>query len=104
MNDRRRPDEHHIVPWTTYLAIFLALIVLTVLTVAAAGADFGGLNTAIALSIAAAKATLVVLFFMHMKYSNRLTALMLGTALAMLAILMLFTFSDYFSRPWPIAG
>jgi cytochrome c oxidase subunit 4 len=97
-------QEHHVVSWRIYLVIFGALLVLTVLTVVAAGIDFGALNTLIAMAIAVTKATLVVLFFMHVKYSNKLTALMLSTALLMLALLILFTFSDYFSRPWPIAG
>jgi cytochrome c oxidase subunit 4 len=74
----------------------------TVLTVAASGHDFGALNTPIALGIAATKATLVVLYFMHVRYSPRLVALMVSAGLAFLALLILFTMSDYVSRPWPI--
>jgi cytochrome c oxidase subunit 4 len=93
---------HHVVSWRVYLAVFLALCAFTVLTVWVAGHDFGALNTPIALAIAAAKATLVVLYFMHVRYASRLTTLMLATGLAFLALLMLLTASDYISRPWPI--
>ena len=92
---------HHVVSWRVYLVIFLALAVLTV-TVQAAGRDFGPFNTVIALGIAAVKATLVILFFMHVRYSPRLTTLVLFSGFVFLAILILITFADYLSRPWPI--
>ncbi len=93
---------HHVVPVKVYLAVFLALCVFTVLTVSAAGRDFGTLNTPIALVIAITKATLVVLYFMHVRYSPRLVTLMIGTGVVFLMLLILFTMSDYVSRPWPI--
>jgi cytochrome c oxidase subunit IV len=93
---------HHVVSWRIYVVIFLALAVLTVVTVQAAGRDFGVLNTVIALGIAAVKATLVMLFFMHVRYSPRLTTLVLFSGFVFLGILILFTVSDYISRPWPI--
>ena len=68
---------HHVVSWRVYVVIFLALAVLTVVTVQAAGHDFGPFNTVVALGIAAVKATLVMLFFMHVRYSPRLTTLVL---------------------------
>jgi len=92
----------HVVPVKVYLGVFLALCVGTVLTVEAAGHDFGALNTPIALGIAVVKATLVVLYFMHVRYSPRLVTLMLLSGVAFLALLVLFTLSDYVSRPWPI--
>ena len=95
-------QRHHVVPLKVYLAVFLALCVGTVLTVSAAGHDFGALNTPIALGIAITKATLVVLYFMHVRYSPRLVTLMIGTGLVFLMLLILFTMSDYVSRPWPI--
>jgi cytochrome c oxidase subunit 4 len=93
---------HHVVSWRIYLGIFLALAVLTVITVEAAGRDFGSFNTLIALGIATIKATLVMLFFMHVRYSPRLTTLVLFSGFVFLAILILLTVSDYISRPWPI--
>jgi cytochrome c oxidase subunit 4 len=95
-------SQHHVVSWKLYLGIFLALCVLTVATVLAAGHDFGALNTPIALAIAAAKATLVILFFMHVRYSPRLTTLVLSAGFAFLLLLIVFTGSDYISRNWPI--
>ena len=95
-------SQHHIVSWKLYLGIFLALCVLTVATVGAAGHDFGALNTPIALAIAVAKATLVILFFMHVKYSPRLTTLVLSAGFVFLFLLIVFTGSDYVSRSWPI--
>jgi len=95
-------QRHHVVPVRVYLAVFLALCVGTVLTVSAAGHDFGALNTPIALVIAITKATLVVLYFMHVRYSPRLVTLMIGTGVVFLMLLILFTMSDYVSRPWPI--
>jgi len=94
--------QHHIVSWKLYLGILLVLCVLTVATVGVAGHDFGALNTPIALAIAVAKATLVVLFFMHVKYSPRLTTLVLSAGFVFLLLLIVFTGSDYISRNWPI--
>jgi cytochrome c oxidase subunit 4 len=93
---------HHVVSWKLYLGIFLVLCVLTVATVGAAGQDFGALNTPIALAIAVTKATLVILFFMHVKYSPRLTTLVLSAGFVFLILLIIFTGSDYVSRSWPI--
>jgi cytochrome c oxidase subunit IV len=98
-------SEHsatHVVPVGVYLAVFAALCAGTVLTVTAAGQDFGPFNTPIALGIAITKATLVILYFMHVRYSPRLVALMVSAGVAFLALLILFTMSDYVSRPWPI--
>ncbi len=93
---------HHVVSWRVYVVIFLALAVLTVVTVQAAGHDFGSFNTLIALGIASIKATLVILFFMHVRYSPRLTTLVLFSGFVWLGILILLTVADYVSRPWPI--
>lgn len=85
------------VPVSTYLAVFAALMLGTFLTVWAAGKDFGALNTVVALAIAVTKATLVILFFMHVKYSARLTQLVVATAVAFLALLIFGTLNDYYS-------
>jgi cytochrome c oxidase subunit 4 len=92
--------ERHIVPVSTYIAIFLALMALTGLTVWAAGQDFGPLNTAVALAIAVTKATLVVLFFMHVKYSMPLVKLAVVAAISWLAIMFVIILADYGSRGW----
>ena len=97
-------SSHHVVSWRVYLAVFVALCVLTLVTVQVAGHDFGRLNLIVALAIAVTKATLVVLYFMHARYSPRLTALVIASGLAFFAILLFLTLSDYVSRPWPLAS
>ena len=87
----------HIVPVPVYLAVFAALMLGTFMTVWAAGQDFGAFNTVVALGIAVTKATLVILFFMHVKYSPRLTQLVVGVAFAFLALLIAGIVTDYYS-------
>lgn len=81
-----------------YFLIFALLMVLTFLTVFVAWFDFGALNDVVALTIATSKALLVVLFFMHVKYSSRLTALTALSGVVFLAILIGFTLNDYLTR------
>ena len=93
--------SEHIVTLRIYVTIFLALLVGTTLTVWAGLHDFPGkLNVIIALTIAVIKATLVVLYFMHVRYSSRLIWVVFTSALFWLAILFAFTFSDYWTRGW----
>jgi cytochrome c oxidase subunit 4 len=87
----------HVVPVRTYIFVFLTLLAMTGLTVWAANQDFGPLNMVVALGIAIFKATLVILFFMHVKYSSRLTQLVVGAALLWLGILIVGTLQDYYS-------
>jgi cytochrome c oxidase subunit IV len=95
--------SEHIVPVRIYVVIFLVLMVGTGLTVIAGLQDFPGpLNVIIALTIACIKATLVILYFMHVRYSSRLVWVIIGSALFWLAILFVFTFSDYWTRSWII--
>ena len=97
--------SEHIVSVRVYITIFLALLVGTALTVAAAFFDFPWrLNTIVALTIAVVKATLVVLYFMHVRYSARLIWVIIASALFWMAILFAFTFSDYFTRHWLSTG
>src|SRR5262245_64930303 len=90
----------HISPKSTYLTIFGALMVCTILTVIAAFINLGDLNFPVALTIAVFKATLVVLFFMHVMYGSKLTKLIVGTAFFFLGILLTLTMSDYLCRGW----
>ena len=91
--------SEHIVSVRVYITIFLVLLVGTALTVLAAFHEFGGrLNTIIALTIATAKATFVVLYFMHVRYSSRLIWVIVASALFWMALLFAFTFSDYLTR------
>ena len=90
----------HVSPKNTYYLIFGTLMLMTAVTVAAAFVDIGILNFPVALAIAIFKATLVILFFMHVKYSSRLTKLVCGGAFFFLLILFALTMSDYLSRGW----
>ena len=93
--------SEHIVSVRVYAGIFLILMVGTALTVWAGLQDFPGpLNVVIALTIAVVKATFVVLYFMHVRYSSRLIWVVFASALFWLAILFALTFSDYWTRGW----
>jgi len=94
----------HIVPKSTYYTIFAALMVGTALTVGAAFVDLGALNTVVALTIAFTKATLVVLFFMHVKYGNKLTWLIIISSVFWLGLLIFITLGDYATRGWRTYG
>ena len=90
--------SEHIVSPKIYAVIFLALMAGTFLTVFAAGRDFGRMNVVIALGIATIKATLVILFFMHGKYSSRRTKLVIVSGFFWLAIMLGLTIADYSTR------
>ncbi len=90
----------HVAPVKMYVGIFAILMVLTVVTVLAAFVNLGQMNKVVALGIASFKASLVVLYFMHVKYSSRLTKLIVVTGFFFLAILLSLTMIDYGSRMW----
>jgi cytochrome c oxidase subunit 4 len=90
----------HVSPKSVYYTIFAALMVLTIATVYVATVNLGRLNFPVALSIAITKATLVILFFMHAKYSSKMTKMFVGTAFFFLVILLSLTMTDYLSRGW----
>ena len=91
-------SQHHIVPKSTYYLIFLALMVGTALTWWVATIDLGVMNNVIMLAIAVTKASLVVLFFMHVKYSSKLTWVVVTGAVFFLIILIVLTLNDYIFR------
>lgn len=94
-----------VVPVKIYVAVFVALILLTGLTTGVAYIDMGAFNTVVALAIAAVKMTLVLLFFMHLKYASGMTRLVLFAAIIWLGILISFTLADELTRTWtPNAG
>jgi|SRR6187431_2034936 cytochrome c oxidase subunit 4 len=92
--------EEHVVPYTVYLAVFGALMVLTVLTVVVAFFDLGNLNVTVALTVAVMKASLVVLFFMHARYQSQIIKLVVLASIVWLGFLFLITLSDYLTRGW----
>jgi cytochrome c oxidase subunit 4 len=92
--------EHHVVPVRVYLTIFGALMALTVITVVVTGYDFGPFNLIVALGVAITKASLVVLYFMHARYSPRLTGVVIAAAITFFVILVFLLGTDYYSRSW----
>jgi len=92
--------SEHVVPKKLYYKIFALLIVLTAVTTLVAFADLGPFNTIVALTIAMSKAILVVLFFMHVRYSPRLTWIVVGGGGFWLAIMIFLTLTDYLTRAW----
>ncbi|MGA7920254.1 MAG: cytochrome C oxidase subunit IV family protein [Candidatus Acidiferrales bacterium] len=94
--------SEHIVPVRIYVAVFIGLLCLTALTTGVAFVDLGRaeLNTVVALVIAVVKMLLVVLFFMHVKYSPGLTKIVVVTGFFFLAILISLTLADELTRGW----
>jgi len=88
----------HVVPVRVYLAVFVALLTLTAATTAIAFVDLGPMNVVLMLAIAVTKATLVVLFFMHARYSSRLTWVVVSGGFVWLVVMILFTMSDVATR------
>ncbi|HEU4925754.1 MAG TPA: cytochrome C oxidase subunit IV family protein [Vicinamibacterales bacterium] len=90
----------HVAPKSMYYAVFAALIIGTALTVAVAFVDLGALNNVVMLGIAITKATLVILYFMHVRWSTRLTWVVAASGFFWLLILFGLTMQDYFTRGW----
>ena len=96
--------SQHVIPQKIYILVFVTLLLLTLLTVDIAFYDLGWLNFYVAMTIATCKALLVILYFMHVRYSGRLIWLFVGAGVFWLAILFVFTMSDYFTRGSWLAG
>jgi cytochrome c oxidase subunit 4 len=90
----------HVSSIKLYVTIFMTLMVLTAVTIVVAYVNLGQWNKIVALGIASFKATLVVLYFMHVKYASRMTKLIVVTGFFFLAILLAETMVDYGSRTW----
>ena len=89
---------HHVVPIRVYLGVFAALMLLMAATIGAAYFDLGLLNNVVALAIAITKTSLIMLYFMHLRYSSRLTQIFAIVGFLFLIILVAFTLSDYLTR------
>jgi cytochrome c oxidase subunit 4 len=89
----------------TYVRVWAALLALLALTAAADFVNLGPLHTPVAITIAVAKALLILLYFMHVRFSSRLTRVFAGAGFLWLAILIGLSMSDYLTRTWlPIPG
>lgn len=97
--------DHHVLPVKTYMTVFVALLVLLVVTVAVAYLDLGWFSNVVAMSIAVAKTLLIVLYFMHVRFSSRLTWVFAAAGLMWFFIMVGITLSDYSTRGWfdPVA-
>src|SRR3954470_24816565 len=90
----------HVAPKSMYYGVFGALLVGTAATVGVAFVDLGAMNNVLMLGIAMTKALLVILFFMHVRWSTRLTWLVVASGFFWLLILFGLTMTDYLSRGW----
>ena len=90
----------HVLPKSIYYTIFVSLMVLTAATVAVAFVNLGAFNFPVAIGIAITKATLVVLFFMHVRYSSQLTKMVVGLSVFFLLTMLGLTMTDYLTRGW----
>ena len=90
----------HIVPIKTYTIVLVSLLILTATTCAVSFIDMGKMNAVVAVVIAFTKASLVALIFMHLRYSRRLTQIVVVAGLFWLGILIALTMSDYLTRGW----
>ena len=93
-------SEGHVAPKSLYYQIFAALLVGTGLTVWVAFIDLGAMNNVVMLTIAIVKALFVVLYFMHVRWSSRLTWVVAASGFFWLIIMFTFTMTDYLSRGW----
>lgn len=98
MAHEHHDSEHHLIPLSTYFKVLGALLVLTFLTVLVSRFDFGPFNTIINIGIASIKASLVLAFFMHLKYDNKLYLVLILTAVFFLIVMYFFSVLDLFTR------
>jgi cytochrome c oxidase subunit IV len=97
-------EHEHLIPLKVYFAVFAALIILTLATTTIAYVDLGVFNSVVALAIAVTKMMLVVLFFMHVKYSSGMTRIVIFAGVFWLAILVTLTLADELTRRWTPGG
>jgi cytochrome c oxidase subunit 4 len=94
------PEHEHILPVRAYIAVYLALLVLLVATVGFAYVNIEPFNFTMTMVIAVAKAVLIALIFMHVRFGDRLTWVFSSAAFIWLAILIVLSLNDYFTRGW----
>jgi cytochrome c oxidase subunit 4 len=96
--DKHTESHHHILPLKVYFSVAVALLVFTVITVAVAQFHFGEFNLLIAMLVAIIKASLVALYFMHLRYDNKIYAVVFVGSLMFLAVFITFTMIDTLRR------
>jgi cytochrome c oxidase subunit 4 len=98
MSKEHSSHGNHVLPLETYLAVAGALMVLTAVTVTVSFVHFGAWNLVVAMAIAATKAIMVALFFMHLKYDNKIYLAVFGGSVVFLALFIIFTMFDTMRR------
>lgn len=91
-------EKHHIVPYWAYFAVLGVLLTLTAATVLITRVELGPLNTAAAMLIASVKGLIVLLYFMHLKFDQKLYGIMVGLVTAVFFAVIIITFFDYLYR------
>jgi cytochrome c oxidase subunit IV len=94
---------HHRSSLVSYFVVFATLMILTIVTVWISRIDLGTLNTTVAMAIAIVKATVVILWFMHVIHSPRLTWIVVIASFLWLAVMFVLFFADYSTRGWPLS-
>lgn len=92
--------HHHVSSSQMFVNVLLALLVLTVVTVGASRFDFGSANLLIAMLIASVKASLVVAFFMHVKWDTAINKIVFLGSFLFLSLLFIFTLADQATRKY----
>lgn len=95
MSEHNKP---HITSYLSNMKVLLSLLVLTFLTIAVTFLDLGALTLTVALLIACVKATVVLLYFMHLKYENKLYGILVGVVMLVFLAVVIITFLDYLFR------
>ena len=91
-------EKHHITPYYVHLMVLGVLLVLTAITVLITRVELGALNTAAAMLIASIKGVIVLLYFMHLKFDQKIYGIMVGLVMAVFAAVIVITFFDYLFR------
>lgn len=91
-------EKHHIVPYKTYVIVLLTLVALTIISVAVTSIELGALTVTIALLLASVKSILVLTYFMHLKFDQKIFAIMVTGIFAIIIIVIVITFLDYYFR------
>jgi cytochrome c oxidase subunit 4 len=98
MSEHSRTAKHHVIPLRTYLAVGIALLILTAVTVSVSTINLGGWNAIVAVGIASVKATLVAFIFMHLLYDRKIFLVIFLTAITFLTAFLALTMFDTLSR------
>ncbi len=94
-----KQEEIHLVPARVFLSVWVGLVLLTVITVSASYLDMKKFTVFTVMLIATVKASLVLLYFMHIRFENKIFMIMILVVLAVFSVFVALTFSDYPYRP-----